>query len=158
MAPSPLRHLLASKFSGCLLADFFCCPLESVLPSLPHPRFSGKLFHCFWVELFLIEITITFIALSLCRRYVFLEKNLEGKKQQYFNIGAVVLLILCELLFGEVFAQLCLFLIVGSNISLARTTHRFAGFFLVIPIAGIFHDIVTAAVRNPGGENRRGKY
>ncbi len=89
-----------------------------------------------------IEITIMFIALSLCRRYVFLEKNLEGKKQQYFNIGAVVLLILCDLLLGEVFAQLCLFLIVGTNISLARTTHRFAGFFLVIPIAGIVNGII----------------
>lgn len=90
-----------------------------------------------------IEITIMFIALSLCRRFVFLEKNLEGKKQQYFNIGAVILLILCDLILGEGFAQFCLFLLVGSNILLARKTHRIAGFFMVIPIAGIVNGIVV---------------
>lgn len=40
-----------------------------------------------------IDILIQFIALSLCRRYVFLEKGLDGKKQQYFNLGTGLFLI-----------------------------------------------------------------
>ena len=43
-----------------------------------------------------IDLVIQFITLSMCRRYVFLEKGLEGKKQRYFNLYSLLFLFLCK--------------------------------------------------------------
>ena len=90
-----------------------------------------------------IDLLVAFIALSLCRRYVFLEKDLEGKKQQYFNLCSILLLVLCNIVLGNNLAQLCLVLIAGLNISFARKKHRIIGYYLILPIMGIVNGIMV---------------
>ena len=90
-----------------------------------------------------IEILIQYAAISWCRRYAFLEKSLERKKQRIYHLIAIVLLLVCNLLLGENGAQVMLFLVAGLNIALARKTHRVRGFFLVIPVAGIINGLVV---------------
>lgn len=90
-----------------------------------------------------IDLLVAFIALSLCRRYVFLEKDLEGKKQQYFNLCSILLLVLCNIVLGNNTAQLCLVLIAGLNISFVRKKHRIIGYYLILPIMGIVNGIMV---------------
>ena len=92
-----------------------------------------------------IDLVIQFITLSMCRRYVFLEKGLEGKKQRYFNLYSLLFLFLCNIVLGNNIAQFCLVVLIGLNISLARKKHKITGCFLTLPITGIVnHDQAQA--------------
>lgn len=90
-----------------------------------------------------IDLVIQFITLSMCRRYVFLEKGLEGKKQRYFNLYSLLFLFLCNIVLGNNIAQVCLVVLIGLNISLARKKHKITGCFLTLPITGIVNGIIV---------------
>lgn len=90
-----------------------------------------------------VDILIQFSTIFLCRRYVFLEKGFEGKKQHYYNLASICLLLIFNFVFGDTTAQVLLFFIGGLNIAFARKKHRIRGFFLIIPIAGIINGIIV---------------
>ena len=94
-----------------------------------------------------VDILIQFSSIFLCRRYVFLEKGFERKKQHYYNLATICLLLVFNFIFGDTVAQVLLFFIGGLNIAFSRKKHRIRGFFLIIPIAGIINGIIVVFKR-----------
>lgn len=91
----------------------------------------------------IIEILIVYISVFLIKKYVFLEYDLEIKKQKIFCLASIFLIFLVYVLWGKDFATLLVLIAVGINISLARKEHCLRGFLLCIPIPGIIDGLLV---------------
>lgn len=91
----------------------------------------------------IIEILIVYISVFLIKKYVFLEYDLEIKKQKIFYLASLFLIFLVYVLWGKDFATLLVLIAVGINIILARKEHCLRGFLLCIPIPGIIDGLLV---------------
>lgn len=91
----------------------------------------------------IIEILIVYISVFLIKKYVFLEYDLEIKKQKIFYLASIFLIFLVYVLWGKDFATLLVLIAVGINISFARKEHCLRGFLLCIPIPGIIDGLLV---------------
>lgn len=91
----------------------------------------------------ILEIFIVYAGAFLIKKYVFLENDLELKKQRLFYLASLFLIILVYIFSGKDYATLLVLLTVGVNTSLARKTHRLRGFLLCVPIPGIIDGLLV---------------
>lgn len=92
--------------------------------------------------LLISETLLQFSFAEVITRYIFFEKPMPEKKQYiYYNICYVVLLA-TVLFFNDTVANFLVVILTGLNISLGRTTHKFGGFFLALPILGIMDGLI----------------
>ena len=89
-------------------------------------------------------LEIVTIALSgfLAKKYVFLESDMETKKQRIF-LGIGFVLIFCAFfIFGKDAASIVVLFLVGISICLGRKNYRLRGILLVIPIWAITNGLM----------------
>lgn len=91
----------------------------------------------------ILEIFIVYAGAFLIKKYVFLENDLELKKQKLFYLASLLLIFLVYIFSGKDYATLLVLLTVGVNISFARKTHRLRGFLLCVPIPGIIDGLLV---------------
>lgn len=91
----------------------------------------------------IMEILIIYICVFLIKKYVFLEDDLEMKKQRLFYMVSLFLIFLSLFFGNKDYATLLVLIAVGINISFARKEHRLRGFLLCIPIPGIIDGLLV---------------
>ena len=85
----------------------------------------------------------------LIKKYVFLEPDMEEKKQRIFY--GISFLIICAafLVFGKDAATMAALFMIGLNICLGRKEHRLWGLFLMIPFPGIINGLLLPVLLVP---------
>ena len=83
------------------------------------------------------------IAVSgfLVKKYVFLEPDMETKKQRIFYGISFFLIVSVFFVFGKDAASMTVPILIGLNICLSRKKHRLWGLFLMIPFLGIINGL-----------------
>jgi len=91
------------------------------------------------------------IAVSgfLIKKYVFLEPDMEEKKQRGFYLISFFLIGVIFVLFGKDAASLTALFLIGLNICLGREKHRLRGLFLMIPFPGIINGLLVPVLLVP---------
>ena len=77
----------------------------------------------------------------LVKKYVFLEPDMETKKQHIFYWISFFLTISVFFVFGKDAASVAVLVLIGLNICFAREKHRMLGLFLMIPLMGIINGL-----------------
>ena len=85
----------------------------------------------------------------LVKRYVFLEPDMEAKKQRIFYGISFFLIVSVFFAFGKDAASMAVLALIGLNICLSRKKHRLLGLFLMIPFLGIINGLLLPIVRVP---------
>lgn len=104
------------------------------------------------MEQTLLEILETAtIAVSgfLIRKYVFLEPDMEAKKQRIYYGMSFLLISMVFALCGKDTASLAALLLIGFNICLGRQNHRLRGLALMIPFPGIINGLLVPPLLVP---------
>ncbi|MCM1050174.1 MAG: HD-GYP domain-containing protein [Clostridiales bacterium] len=101
-------------------------------------------------EILVILETVS-IAISgfLIKKYVFLEPDIEIKKQRIFYCVSFLLIGVMFFAFGKDKASLTALFMIGLNICLARKKHKFRGIVLVILFPGIINGIFVPLLLAP---------
>lgn len=91
------------------------------------------------------------IAISgfLIKRYVFLEPDMEAKKQRIFYLVSFFLIGIMFLVLGKDAATVAALFMIGLNICLSRKEHRLRGLFLMIPFSGIISGLLVPVLLVP---------
>lgn len=91
------------------------------------------------------------IAVSgfLIKKYVFLEPDMEGKKQRGFYLISFFLISVIFALIGKDAASFTALFLIGVNICLGREKHRLRGLFLMIPFPGIINGLLVPVLLVP---------
>lgn len=98
------------------------------------------------MEQVILEIMETAsIAISgfLIKKYVFLEPDMEGRKQRIYYGISFFLISIVFVLFGKDTASLTALFMIGLNICLGRQNHRLRGLVLMIPFPGIINGLLV---------------
>lgn len=85
----------------------------------------------------------------LIKKYVFLEPDMEVKKQRIFYGVSFLLIGIVFLLFGKDTASLAALFMIGLNICLGRKKHRLRGIVLMIPFPGIINGLLLPVLLVP---------
>ena len=104
------------------------------------------------MEIEVLEILETAaIAVSgfLIRKYVFLEPDMEAKRQRVFYLLSFFVIGLVFLILGKDAASLAALFMIGLNICLGRKAHRLRGLFLMIPFPGIINGLMVPILMVP---------
>ena len=83
------------------------------------------------------------------KKYVFLEPDMEEKKQRIFYFVSFFLLGIIFFAFGKDTAIIATLFMIGLNIGLGRKKHRLRGLFLMIPFPGIISGLSVPALLVP---------
>lgn len=90
----------------------------------------------------ILETAAIAVCGFLIKKYVFLEPDMEGKKQRvYYGFSALIISVI-YLLFGKDTASLTAVLLIGLNIWLGRKSHRLWVLLLMIPFIGIINGLL----------------
>lgn len=90
----------------------------------------------------ILETAAIAVCGFLIKKYVFLEPDMEGKKQRvYYGFSALIIGVI-YLLFGKDTASLTAVLLIGLNIWLGRKSHRLWVLLLMIPFIGIINGLL----------------
>lgn len=90
----------------------------------------------------ILETAAIAVSGFLIKKYVFLEPDMEGKKQRvYYGFSALIIGVI-YLLFGKDTASLTAVLLIGLNIWLGRKSHRLWVLLLMIPFIGIINGLL----------------
>ena len=89
------------------------------------------------VILEILETAAITVSGFLIKKYVFLEPDMEAKKQHYFYLVSFFLIGIVFLAFGKDAATMAALLMIGFNTCLGRKKYRLCGLFLMIPFTGI---------------------
>lgn len=104
------------------------------------------------MEAVILEILETAtIAVSgfLIKKYIFLEQDMEAKKQRMFYLVSFFLIGIVFFAFGKDTASLAALFMIGLNICLGRKKHRLRGLVLMIPILGIINGLLLPVLLVP---------
>lgn len=96
------------------------------------------------METVLLEILETAaIAVSgfLIKKYVFLEPDMDEKRQRMFYLLSFLVIGIVFPILGKDAASLAALFMIGLNICLGRKEHRLRGLFLMIPFPGIINGL-----------------
>lgn len=85
----------------------------------------------------MLETATIAISGFLIKKYVFLEPDMEEKKQRIFYLASFLLIGIMFLIPGKDAAIMATLFMIGLNICLGRKKHRLRGLFLMIPFPGI---------------------
>ena len=97
----------------------------------------------------ILETAAIAISSFLVKKYVFLEPDMETKKQRIFYVISFFLITGVFFAFGKDAASMAVMLLIGLNICLGRKTHRLRGLFLMIPFLGIINGLLTPIMLVP---------
>ena len=91
------------------------------------------------------------IAVSgfLIKKYVFLEPDMEEKKQRIFYLISFLLISIVFIFFGKDAASLIALFLIGVNICLGRKKRRLVGLLLMIPFPGIINGLLVPILLVP---------
>lgn len=90
----------------------------------------------------ILETAAIAVSGFLIKKYVFLEPDMEEKKQRVFYIFSAIVIGVIYLLLGKDTASLTAVLLIGLNIWLGRKNHRLWVLFLMIPFIGIINGLL----------------
>lgn len=90
----------------------------------------------------ILETAAIAVSGFLIKKYVFLEPDMEEKKQRVFYIFSAIVIGVIYLLLGKDTASLTAVLLIGLNIWLGRKSHRLWVLFLMIPFIGIINGLL----------------
>lgn len=93
------------------------------------------------VILEILETAAITVSGFLIKKYVFLEPDMEAKKQHYFYLVSFFLIGIVFLAFGKDAATIAALLMIGFNTCLGRKKYRLCGLFLMIPFTGIINGL-----------------
>ena len=102
------------------------------------------------IEIIGILETMT-IAISgfLLKKYVFLEPDMELKKQHNFYIVSFFIVTSTFFAFGKDVASIVVLILIALNICFARKEHRLPSLFMMIPFVGIINGLLTPIMLVP---------
>ncbi|HBA68420.1 MAG TPA: hypothetical protein DCZ40_03585, partial [Lachnospiraceae bacterium] len=104
------------------------------------------------METVILEILETAaIAVSgfLIKKYVFLEPDMEAKKQHFFYLISFFLVGIVFLAFGKDMANMTALLMIGLNICLGRKKYRLCGLIQMLPFPGIINGLLVPTLIVP---------
>ncbi len=95
----------------------------------------------------ILETAAIAVSGFLIKKYIFLEPDMELKKQRIFYLISFFLICMMFLVFGKDTASLAALFMIGLNIVLGRKKHRLWGAALMITIPGIINGLFVPALR-----------
>lgn len=104
------------------------------------------------METEILEIleTVTIVVSGfLIKRYVFLEPDMEAKRQRIFYLISFLLIGIIFFTIGKDAATMAALFMIGLNICLSRKRHRLRGLFLMIPFPGIINGLLVPVLLVP---------
>ena len=101
------------------------------------------------VILEILETAAITIGGFLIKKYVFLEPDIEAKKQRIFYMVSFLMISIVFLAFGKDIASLAALFMIGLNICLGRKMHRLQGLILMIPFLGIVNGLLLPVLFVP---------
>ena len=104
------------------------------------------------MEQTLLEILETAtIAVSgfLIKKYVFLEPDMEAKKQRFFYLVSFFLIGIVFFCFGKADANMAALFLIGLNICLGRKKYRLCGLIQMLPFPGIINGLLVPILLVP---------
>lgn len=97
----------------------------------------------------ILETAAISISGFLIKKYVFLEPDMEEKKQRFFYLLSFFLIDIVFLFFGKDAATMAALFMIGINICLGRKEHRLRGLFSMIPFPGIINGLFVPVLLVP---------
>ena len=97
----------------------------------------------------ILETAAITVSGFLIKKYVFLEPDMEAKKQRIYYGMSFLLISIVFALFGKDTASLAALLLIGLNICLGRQNHRLRGLALMIPFPGIINGLLVPPLLVP---------
>lgn len=97
----------------------------------------------------ILETAAITVSGFLIKKYIFLEPDMEEKKQHIFYFVSFLLIGIAFLAFGKDAASFAALLMIGINICLGRKSHRLRGLFLMIPFPGIINGLFVPVLLVP---------
>ena len=91
----------------------------------------------------LLETAVIAIGGFLVKKYVFLEPDMELKRQRLMYGIVFLLSVITFFVFGKDVATIAVLVMIGLNICLVREKNRLLGLFLMIPFLGIINGLVV---------------
>lgn len=85
----------------------------------------------------------------LIKKYVFLEPDMEAKKQRFFYLLSFFLIGIVFFAFGKDVANLSALLLIGLNICLGRKKQRLCGLIQMLPFPGIINGLFVPTLLVP---------
>lgn len=101
------------------------------------------------VILEILETTAIAVSGFLIKKYVFLEPDMEAKKQKFFYLLSFFLIGVVFLIFGKDAANMTALLLIGLNICLGRKKHRLCGLIQMLPFPGIINGLLVPTLIVP---------
>lgn len=101
------------------------------------------------VILEILETVAITVSGFLIKKYVFLEPDMEAKKQHLFYLASFFLIGIVFLAFGKDAATMAALLMIGFNTCLGRKKYRLCGLFLTIPFTGIINGLFVPVLLVP---------
>lgn len=97
----------------------------------------------------ILETAAIALLSILIKKYVFLEPDMETKKQRiFYGIGFLVIVVVF-IAFGKDIASIAVIALAGLNICLAREKRRLPGLLLMIPFMGIVNGLMVPVMLVP---------
>ena len=97
----------------------------------------------------ILETATIAVSGFLIKRYVFLEPDMEVRKQRFFYLISFFLIGIMFLAFGKDAATMAALFMIGLNICISRKKHRLQGLFLMIPFPGIISGLLVPVLLVP---------
>ncbi len=97
----------------------------------------------------ILEVAALAVSGFLIKKYIFLEPDMEEKKQRMFYLVSFLLTGIVFFLFGKDAATAVLLFMIGLNICLGRKEHKLWGIFLMMPFSGIINGIFVPVLIVP---------
>lgn len=101
------------------------------------------------VILEILETAAITVSGFLIKKYVFLEPDMEAKRQHCFYLINFFLIGIVFLVFGKDAATMAALLMIGFNTCLGRKEYRLCGLFLMIPFTGIINGLFVPVLLVP---------
>lgn len=97
----------------------------------------------------ILETAAIAVSGFLVKKYVFLEPDLEDRKQRIFYGVSFFLIASILCVFGKDAASMAVSVLIGLNICMGRKKHRLLGLFLTMPVLGIINGLFVPALLVP---------
>ncbi len=97
----------------------------------------------------ILETTAIAVSGFWIKKYVFLEPDMEVKKQRIFYLVSFFLIGIVFLVLGKDAATMTALFLIGFNICLGRKEHRLRGMISMIPFSGIINGLLVPVLLVP---------
>ena len=101
------------------------------------------------VILEILETAAITVSGLLIKKYVFLEPDMEAKKQKFFYLVSFFLIGIVFLAFGKDIVNMTALFLIGLNICLGRKKHRLCGLIQMLPFSGIINGLLVPTLLVP---------